>query len=299
MVKVMATYRRFLEIIKTKKILYVCSLTFALVLFLSVFSTMEVQAGLPDMLPDTFPGINFNLNEPASPDADDDEGVAGSATLQVLFLTVFIILLPSILVVMTSFTRLIIIFSFLRSGLGTQQMPPNTVLIGLALVLTLFIMNPYIEEMTETAFNPLMAGEITQTEAIDNVMASLRRFMFAQGEHGGTNNLGSNIEFFAQLSNVELERDDEGHLLDLDDVPNYILIPAFILHELTVAFAIGVFLFIPFIIIDMVTASVLMAMGMMMLPPVMISLPFKVMLFVLVDGFRLVINTALRTFGGG
>jgi len=225
------------------------------------------------------------------------DGVTGSATLNILFLTVFIILLPSLLVVMTSFLRLIIIFSFLRSGMGTNQMPPNTVLIGLALILTMFFMNDTLTDINENALSPLSAGEITTSEAIDNTMEALRGFMIRQDGGRGSNNLGNNVQFFAQLANFDgLEITEQGFIVP-DSIPNYILIPAFVLHELTLAFAFGVFLFIPFIIIDMVVASVLMAMGMMMLPPAMISLPFKVMLFVLVNGWELIIASAAATFG--
>lgn len=268
------------------QILRMCVLVFALLCFVLIFRQTEVEAA---GLTDDAGTVNIFLFAPN----EGDEDLTGSATLQILFLSVFIVLLPSILVVMTTFTRLIIIFSFLRSGLGTQQMPPNTVLIGLALMLTIFLMNPAIEEMNETAFQPLMAGEISTSEAIDNAMGAIRNFMLGQSQAGS--GLGENIIFFADIAGIDLEVED-GFITDVDTIPNFVLIPAFILHELAIGFAFGVFIFIPFIIIDMVTASVLMAMGMMMLPPVMISLPFKVMLFVLVDGWRLVISTGIATF---
>lgn len=207
-----------------------------------------------------------------------------SVSLQILFLTVLIALLPSILVVMTTFTRIIIVFSFLRSALGTQQMPPNQVLIGLALMLTIFIMNPFIQEINQNSFQPFSEGAITQEEAIDYAMAPLRQFMMNQL----LNNL-QHIEFFWELAgSPDIET--------WEDIPNYILIPAFILNELTIGFIIGVIFYVPFIVIDMVVASVLMAMGMMMLPPAMISLPFKILLFVMVDGWRLVIENLISTF---
>jgi flagellar biosynthetic protein FliP len=264
------------------KVLLICGLVFALLL--SPIMAQDVKAAL-------MPEINIAIG--AGPNEDGE--APGSATLQLLFLTIFLVLLPSILVVMTSFTRLIIIFSFLRSGLGTQQMPPNTVLIGLALMLTMFIMNPTITHINETAFAPLTAGEITQQEAIDNTIAGFRRFMLAQGREG-PRGLGDNIDFFARMAEIEFEVDANGHIIDEDTIPTHVLIPAFILHEVSTAFAFGVFIFIPFVVIDMVVASVLMAMGMMMLPPAMISLPFKIMLFVLVDGWRLVIYTVVGTF---
>jgi len=273
-------------------ILKMCLIVFALLCFSFIFLATEAQAA--NLTDNEMPNI-ININLGLGGDGDED-GVSGSATLQILFLSVFIVLLPSILVVCTTFTRLIIIFSFLRSGLGTQQMPPNTVLIGLALMLTLFLMNPYIQNMNENAFQPLVAGEITQTEALDNLIYELRQFMLGQDRGTGSSGLGANIAFFADIANIDLDVDEFGNIIDLDDIPTYVLIPAFILHELAIGFAFGVFIFIPFIIIDMVVASVLMAMGMMMLPPAMISLPFKVMLFVLVDGWQLIINTAIRTF---
>jgi len=223
-------------------------------------------------------------------DGVDMDAFGNSVTLQILFLTVLIALIPSLLVVMTSFTRLIIVLSFLRSGLGTQQMPPNTVLIGLALILTMFIMNPYIEDINANAFAPFAAGEITQEEAIDTAMSSLRTFMLRQGEGSFVGSTLENTVFFSQIAGVDI---DVG---DVDTIPNHILIPSFILHELTTGFAIGVIIYIPFIVIDMVVASTLMAMGMMMLPPAMISLPFKVLLFVVVDGWRLVLHSVLSTF---
>ena len=229
-----------------------------------------------------FPNITILLPQ----DGTMGEEITGnSVTLQILFLTVLIALLPSILMVMTTFTRLIIVFSFLRSGMGTQQMPPNQVLVGLALMLTMFLMAPYIAEINEQSFEPFAAGQISQEEAIDRAMAPLRTFMLRQP------GMGENISFFAQIGNVE-----GIDFTDHDTIPNSVLIPAFILHELAVGFFIGVLVFIPFIVIDMVVASVLMAMGMMMLPPAMISLPFKVLLFVLVNGWELVIGSLVETF---
>ena len=232
-----------------------------------------------------FPDVGIIVGEDVDMDA-----LGNSVTLQILFITVLIALLPSLLVVMTGFTRIIIVLSFLRSGLGTQQMPPNTILVGLALILTMLIMNPYIEDINQNAFSPFAAGEITQEEAIDVAMGSLRTFMLRQGEGSFVGSTLENTVFFSQLANVEID------ITDTDTIPNFVLIPSFILHELTTGFAIGVIMFIPFIVIDMVVASTLMAMGMMMLPPAMISLPFKVLLFVVVDGWRLVLYSVLGTF---
>ncbi|MDR2166422.1 MAG: flagellar type III secretion system pore protein FliP [Clostridiales bacterium] len=283
-------YGRISKKFNLKKLAFVCF--FTCVLLVLPFMAQTALAVDIDPVSPIFPveeveGLIDDLFE---------GGLAGSTFLQIMFLTLLIVLLPSILVVATTFTRLIIIFSFLRSGLGTQQMPPNTVLIGLALMLTMFFMNPYIEDINQNALQPLSAGEITQGEAIDNIVASLREFMLSQGQGQGRNSLSENIVFFGNIAGVEWNVDEFGHIASTDEIPTYILLPAFILHELAIGFVFGVFIFIPFIIIDMVVASVLMAMGMMMLPPAMISLPFKVMLFVLVDGWRLVINTAAQTF---
>ena len=247
---------------------------------------VSVAAFSMDVYAVNFPDIGIIVGNEVDADA-----LGNSVTLQILFISILIALLPSILVVMTSFTRYIIVLSFVRSGLGTQQMPPNTVLIGLALVLTMFTMNTYIQEINTTALEPFAAGQISQEEAIEAAMVPLRDFMVRQG-YGNTQ--GSStlraVGFFAQISGTEWDP------ADYSTIPDYVLVPAFILHELTVGFAIGVLMYIPFIVIDMVVASVLMAMGMMMLPPAMISLPFKVLLFVLVDGWRLVLQNVMLTF---
>ena len=250
-----------------------------LLLFLLALSNIVTYAALP------IPEINITLAPGDLPEDAEFDNLGGSITLQILFITVLIALIPSILVVMTTFTRIIIVLSFLRSALGTQQMPPNQILIGIALMLTIFLMNPVISQITETAFTPFSQGEISQAEAIDLAMLPMREFMLSQLT--GTDHLA----FFTNLSG--LTADD---ITTINDIPNHVLIPAFILNEITVGFAIGVMLYIPFIVIDMVVASVLMAMGMMMLPPAMISLPFKVLLFVLVDGWRLVVEALVTTF---
>ena len=199
-------------------------------------------------------------------------------------LTIFTILTlaPSILIMMTAFTRIIIVLSIIRNALGTQQMPPNQVLIGLALFITFFVMAPIGSEINENAIEPYLAGEIAQEEALDNAMEPLRNFMFKQTRE-------KDLALFLSLSGAEQPD-------TLNDIPNHVLIPAFIISELKTAFQIGFLIYIPFIIIDMVVASTLMSMGMMMLPPVMISLPFKILLFVMVDGWNLVIRTLIEGF---
>ncbi len=220
------------------------------------------------------PAISINLGE-----ADNPSQVATS--LQVLFYLTIITLAPSILIMLTSFTRIIISFHFLRSAMATQQMPPNQVLVGLALILTFFLMGPTINEINENALKPYSNGIISQEEALETGMAPLRKFMFNQVEK-------KDLALFISLS---------GETYETDDIPSSrVLIPAFILGEMTKGFRFGFFVYLPFLVIDMVVASTLMAMGMMMLPPAMISLPFKLLLFVLVDGWSLAIDSILKGF---
>lgn len=206
-----------------------------------------------------------------------------ASTLNILMLLTILSVAPSILIMMTSFTRIIIVLSFVRNAIGVQQMPSNQVLIGLALFLTLFIMNPVIKDINENAYKPYVAGQIEQKEAISNAMKPVREFMLRQ-------TYKKDLKLFAdmaKLTNVE----------DVSQIPDHIVIPSFITSEIKKAFQIGFFIFIPFIIIDMVVASTLMSMGMMMLPPTAISLPFKILLFVLVDGWSLTVNTLITGFG--
>jgi flagellar biosynthetic protein FliP len=190
-------------------------------------------------------------------------------------------LIPYLLIMMTSFTRIIISLQFLRSALGTQQMPPNQILIGLALFLTLFIMGPIFSDINENAVKPYAAGEMTAEEAIDRGMEPLRTFMRDQAED-------KDVALFAELSGQTYATKA--------DIPDNVLIPAFMLGELTKGFKVGFIIYLPFIVIDMVVASVLMAMGMMMLPPVMISLPFKILLFIMSGGWSYMLESLVRTF---
>lgn len=211
------------------------------------------------------------------------------SSLQILFIITIISLVPSILIMMTSFTRIIIVLHFLRSALGTQQTPPNQVLLGLALFLTLFIMSPALSDINEQAIKPYSAGLISQETAIDNAMKPIREFMFRQVRT-------SDLNLFMGISNVD-PIENAQNIEDIKvQIPSRVLIPAFIISELKTGFMIGFLLYIPFIVIDMVVASTLMSMGMMMLPPAMISLPFKLLLFVLVDGWNLVIGQLVQTF---
>jgi flagellar biosynthetic protein FliP len=200
----------------------------------------------------------------------------------VLVMTV-LTLAPAILIMMTSFTRLIIVFSFLRQALGVQQMPPNQLLVGLSLFLTLFIMGPAFTEMNTKGIQPYIAGKISQDQALTETLGPVRKFMFKQTR-------GQDLTLFVRLAKMQTPK-------TLADVPTIVLIPAFVISELKTAFQIGFIIFLPFLVIDMVAASVLMAMGMMMLPPVVVSLPLKLMLFVLVDGWSLIIGSMVNSFG--
>jgi len=203
-------------------------------------------------------------------------------SFEILFIFTVLTLAPSILIMMTSFTRIIIVLSIVRNALGTQQMPPNQVLIGLAIFITFFIMAPIGSDINQNAIQPYLAGDINQQEAIENAMEPVRNFMFRQTRE-------KDLALFLNLAGAEQPE-------TLDEIQNHVLIPAFIISELRTAFQIGFLIYIPFIIIDMVVASTLMSMGMMMLPPVMISLPFKILLFVMVDGWNLIIKTLVTGF---
>jgi flagellar biosynthetic protein FliP len=210
------------------------------------------------------------------------EGQSYSVALRLMILLTVLSLAPAGLVMLTSFTRIVVVLSFMRSSLATQQMPPNQVLIGLALFLTLFIMTPVFQVSYQDGIQPYMEGTISQEEAFTNTMAPIRDFMFSYTRE-------KDLALFVRMADMERPR-------NFDDIPNHVLIPSFIISELKTAFQIGFVLFIPFLIIDMVVASILMSMGMMMLPPMMISLPFKLLLFVLVDGWSLLMQTLLMSF---
>ena len=209
-------------------------------------------------------------------------------TVDIVILLTLLTLLPSILLMLTGFTRILIVLSFVRNALGMQQTPPNQVLIGLALFLTLFVMMPVFDTIYEEAYEPFTNQEITQDEFVDRAMGPFREFMLSQVAD-------SDLDFFIAVSGLEFELDSEGGVTD-DDIPTRVLIPAFLTSEIKRAFWIGFVIYVPFIAIDMIVASVLMSMGMMMLPPAMISLPFKVLLFVLVDGWQLIIGSLIQSF---
>ncbi|GAW68553.1 flagellar biosynthesis protein FliP [Geoanaerobacter pelophilus] len=206
-----------------------------------------------------------------------------SVVLQIFFLMTVISLAPSLLMMTTSFTRIVVVLSFLRSALGTQQAPSNQIVIGLSLFLTFFIMAPVWEQVNSQALQPYRAQQITQEEALKRGIAPVRKFMLSQVRE-------KDLALFINLSKLPRPR-------SADEIPTLTLIPAYMVSELKTAFQIGFLIFIPFLVLDMVVASVLMSMGMMMLPPVMISLPFKILLFVLVDGWGLVIGSLVKSFG--
>lgn len=224
----------------------------------------------------TLPTVQFGITNSQNP-----QDVVNTVKI-ILALTV-LTLAPAILVLMTSFTRIIIVLSFLRNALGTQQMPPNQLLVGLALFLTFFIMGPAFKDINANALQPFLAGKMSQEVALDNALTPLRKFMFNQTRD-------ADLSLFVRLSGVEQPKTRA-------DVSTMTLIPAFVLSELKTAFQIGFIIFLPFIVIDMVVASVLMGVGMMMLPPVVVSLPIKIMLFILVDGWQLLVGALVQSFG--
>jgi flagellar biosynthetic protein FliP len=205
-----------------------------------------------------------------------------SLSLQILFVLTVLALAPSILIMTTAFTRIAVVLSFLRQALGTRELPPNQILIGLALFLTAYIMTPVWNDINANALTPFTAGKITQEEALKKAADPLRRFMLKQTRE-------KDIALFVYASKSPRPKTPQ-------DVPMTVLIPAFIISELKTAFIIGFVLYIPFLVIDMIVASILMSMGMMMLPPQMVSVPFKLILFVLIDGWYLVIKSLMGTF---
>ena len=205
-----------------------------------------------------------------------------SVTMQILALMTALTFLPAMLMMMTSFTRIIIVFSILRQALGLQQTPSNQIVLGLSLFLTFFIMSPVLEKVNQTAIQPYLNEKLAPLEAVKKASEPFREFMLGQTRE-------DDIALFVRISGVEYE--------SLDDLPFTVLMPSFVTSELKTAFQIGFLLFLPFLIIDMVVASVLMAMGMMMLSPMIISLPFKIMFFVLIDGWALIMGSLAASFG--
>lgn len=222
----------------------------------------------------TVPVIDFNVNPSGS-------NAQTAGTIQIIILLTILTISPSILIMTTCFTRFIIVFSFVRKALSLQTVPPNQVLIGLSLFLTFFVMSPIFTEIKTEAYDPFAKGEIQQEEAFNRAMDPLRDFMLKQVRT-------KDLALFVDMSKIE-------DVKTYKDVPTSALIPAFVLSEIKTGFEIGFLLFLPFIVIDMVVSSVLMSLGMMMLPPVMISMPFKILLFIMVDGWNLLVEKLLLT----
>lgn len=221
------------------------------------------------------PGIDLTIGT-------SDEPGAAASTLSIVLLLTVLSLAPAILIMMTSFTRIVIVLGFVRTSLATNQMPPTQVIIGLALFLTFFVMAPTIGEINDTALQPYLQGQLSQTEALNQAALPLKKFMASQTRE-------KDLLLFLDYGNMPRPSSYE-------DIPLTALVPAYAISELKTAFQMGFMIFVPFLVIDMVVASTLMSMGMMMLPPVMISLPFKILLFVLVDGWYLVVKSLLLSF---
>ena len=221
------------------------------------------------------PGINISVNP-----ADNPEQVA--TTLQIVFLLTVLTLAPALLIMTTSFTRFIIVLSFLRQAIGTPQTPSNQIIIGISLFLTLFVMMPVYEEVNSMALKPYLDERMSQEEFLDTAIVPIKRFMQKYTRE-------KDLALFVKIAKIPRPK-------NIDEIPVWVVIPAFVLSELKTAFQIGFLLYVPFLVIDMVIASILMAMGMMMMPPIMISLPFKLMLFVLVDGWHLILGSMVKSF---
>ena len=221
------------------------------------------------------PSVNVDIGT-----ADNPQQV--SSTLQVMAVLTIATIAPAILLMTTSFVRIVVIIGFLRNAMATQNVPPTQVVIGLAMFITFYIMAPYWSVANEQGIQPYLNGQISQEEAIDNTLAPVREFMFRQTRE-------ADLALFVNLSDAERPETQ-------DDVSTFVLVPAFMISELKTAFQIGFMIYVPFIVIDMIVATTLMSMGMMMLPPVMISLPFKILLFVMVDGWHLLINSIIVSF---
>ncbi len=241
----------------------------------SIFLLSILCIGIPLYAQSPIPGINISIDSATSPQQV-------STTLQIVFLLTVLTMAPAILIMTTSFTRFVIVLSFLRQAIGTPTAPSNQIVIGLALFLSLFVMMPVWEEVNTTALDPYLEEAISQEEFMSRAALPIKRFM-------GNFTREKDLALFIRIAKIERPK-------NIDDVPIWVMIPAFVISELKAAFQIGFLLYVPFLVIDMVVASILMAMGMMMMPPVMISLPFKLMLFVLVDGWHLILGSMVKSF---
>ena len=235
---------------------------------------LSATAGQAEPLP--LPSLNIGVGTATTPGEV-------STTIQIFFLLTVLTLAPGLLIMTTSFTRIVVVLSFLRTAMGTQQAPSNQVILALSMFLTFFIMSPVWQQIDREAYRPWKAQQISQEQAMDRAVQPVRKFMLSQTRE-------KDLALFVNLSKLPRPKNS-------DDIPTLTVIPAFMISELRTAFQIGFLIYIPFIVVDMVVASVLMSMGMMMLPPVMISLPFKILLFVLVDGWGLIISSLVKSFG--
>ncbi len=242
-----------------------------------IFSaTIAILLALPALASaQPLPAIDLTIQPTDQPEQVVD-------TVKLLLLLSMLSLLPALILVLTSFTRIVVVLAFLRQGLGTQQTPPNQVLIALALFLTVFIMAPVYNEINTQAIQPFLNNEINQQVALERASEPLKEFMSRQTRE-------KDLALFINMAGMDKPQ-------NLDEVPMTVMIPAFIISELKTAFLIGFLIFVPFLVIDMVVASILMSMGMFMLPPIMISLPFKILLFVMVDGWYLVVESLVKSF---
>ena len=247
---------------------------FFLIPFACVCTLLLAAAALAEPL--ALPTVSVGVTKATKP---GDVAVV----LQILFLMTILSLAPGLLIMTTSFTRIVVVLSFLRNAMGTQQAPANQIIVGLSLFLTFFIMSPVWQQINTTALQPYKAQTISQEEAFKRAVLPVRKFMLSQTRE-------KDLALFVSISKLPRPK-------NADDIPTLTLIPAFMISELRTAFQIGFLIYIPFLVVNMVVASVLMSMGMMMLPPVMISLPFKILLFVLVDGWGLVIGSLVKSFG--
>ena len=239
----------------------------------AALAAVTVLAG--NLAAQTIPKISVEVGEASDP-------TDLSSTLQIIILMTVLALAPSILIMVTSFVRIIIVLSFLRHAMGIHQMPPNQLLIALALILTFFIMTPVVEQAYTTGIKPYIEEEIPKEDAFTNAIEPFKKFMLAQTRE-------KDLALFVNIAKLDKPENS-------DDIPLQVLVPGFVISELRIAFQIAFVLFIPFLVIDMVVASVLMSMGMMMLPPVIVSLPFKILLFVLVDGWYLLVKSLVESF---
>ncbi len=279
---------------KVRHILMHYGILLVLLCILTFFCSAEVYAAPIDSRSNVDQIEGSTAGEVQDPDTPEDfqfniSTNAGSSTLsasmQMLLVLTVLSIAPFILIMVTSFTRIIVVLHFVRSALGTQTTPPNQVLVGLALFLTLFIMQPVFAQVNTDCIQPFEQGELTQEEALNQGLKPIRNFMFEQ-----TNR--KDIRLFLEIE----KQSNEVSVDNPDEIPTPVLIPAFMISELRTAFIIGFLIYLPFIVIDMVVASTLMSMGMMMLPPTTISMPFKILLFVLADGWNLVIGQVVKTF---